>query len=739
MPTLLLAGLALAGPIDGRAAVPDARSAVTAPAPQAGAGNRRRPAVGIYEALTVGRVVWPVDLKPARAGGCEDIAPAHIRVREDGESRRVTAVDPRRLPTIHAILIDTSGSMMRWEAWTRQAAAEYSRGLPPDDRAMLATFDESLILRAPLAFVTESFLEPMEPMEDRLYTALWDALAGLLHYLEGRPERKILIVVTDGCDSVSLPIFTDDTVLAQAEAMESLTILPVFLGGHTQCPHGMRRFDTGPTAPLTVLESLARRTGGEVFRLTSLARMEASFQEIRRRLDREGTIVYEDIPFGEGGDDAPERRDAHRRRVKIQDHDLPGCRVRSAGPPRRLVTRTAREDREAAPRSRFHWEEGELVGEIKDLVISRGALYDADALARGRYMVTIDRRAATAPRTVTAAVPPFVESVRKRGGLGAFLLQAPEETSPAPDLVQGLSFLGVRGDLGLALLEAPGYGEWARLRIRSQRERQADELLAEYGGTGAVTTGARVAVRRAFMERPLTSAEVSSLLAEWLGDIPARKLATSMERHAGGELLACRAAPAGEVACVDEISRRLELAWDRIREWFPPPTQVRVRVPLVPFYDPERDLFGFYRVLLPRPAVKGGPPADAIPPRPAGFELLRWRMEAVPGARSLAGAAGVKRIRYPRPTRSERTRLRDWLFQSEGAVITREQAPLTVVEVVLNGEGERAGPALPRGFLYREGWKPEGEQTWRLCVGLDRSDNGVQCTVVGSLRTNGAI
>jgi len=736
---LFLAGLALAGSTDGRTAVFEAGPGATAPASQATGESQPRPPVGIFEAVTVGRVVWPVDLKPTRSDGCQGVAPANIRVREDGEDRRVTAVDPRRLPTIHAMLIDTSGSMMRWERWAREAAGEYVRGLPASDQVMLATFDESLILRAPLTFVKESFLEPLEPMEVRLYTALWDGLAGMLLYLEGRPERKILIVVTDGCDSLSLPIFTAKTVLAQAEAMESLTILPVVLGSHSQCRHGLRRFGAGPTAPRTVLESLARKTGGELYPLASLSRMEVSFREIRRRLDREGTIVYEDVPFGAGGDDAPDRHDAHRRRVRIQAQDLPGCRIRSAGPPTRLVAKTTPGQDQSAPPSRFRWEGGGLVGEIKDLVLIRGSLYDEQALDRGRYLITIDRHAATAPRTVKAVVPPFPQAGKGAMGLGAFLLQAGEEASALPDLVQGQAFLGIQGDLGLALLEAPGYGDWARNRIRLQRERQADELLAEYGEEGTGSTAARVAVRRAFLERPLAAPEVRSLLAEWLGDLRALDLATSVEAQAAGELLACRAAPAGLGACGEAVRHRLEVAWERLQEWFPPPTRVRIKVPLVPFYHRERDLFGFYRVLLPRPVEGGEPPADIIPALPAGFELLRWRLSREDGPGFLAGVSSVTRIAYRGSTRTERAHLRDWLYRSEGTVITRGQAPLTVVEVVVEGLGEGASPEPLRGYLFEERWKPEAERSWRLCEGRLLFGASAQCTVVGSLSTNGAI
>jgi VWFA-related protein len=715
----------------------------TDPGPMMPAGSAgMRPA--IHEKVRVGRVKWPVRLEPARPDACRGLSPANIEIREDGEARRVTALESRRLPTIHAVLVDVSGSMMPWELWSREAAGAYIQGLPPEDRVMLATFDESLVLRAPLTSDTDALLTSLPRMETRRFTALWDAVIDVLRYLSGRPERKVVVLITDGCDSLSLPDHPFATALALAEASENLTIFPVVLGRITDCGYGLRRFDDLSSAPRTHLETLARRTGGRLYPLPSLGRMEASMREIRRRLDREGFIVYEDIPFGEAAGDGAGHRDARRRRVRIDLHDLPGCRVLSAGPRSRLVGRKDPPAAEAGGAHRVHRGTDGRLAEVEDLVTERGALYDRRQLERhGRYILVEDREPVRETRSVTITVQPFEITRARWMDLDAFLLDGPASEASAPDLVHGRTFLEMRGALAMALLEAPGYDTWAREKIAAERRRHPVEPLAASGGdlSGGPLAGDRlpgvdldaVGIERAILAHPVRSEEAQTVLAEWLGDLPARRLATRLETYAGNALLGCETGEKEIAACRQQVRTRLLAAWDRLAKWFPPPTRVRIRVPLVPLYDPDRDVFGFYRVLLPQP-VEGRRPEDAIPPRPLGFELIRrlaeersdatgsdTRGEVASFLTALVPGAEVLSIAYRTPTRAERRRLRDALHEMRHPDARRSDLGVQVISLVIAGEGPEDPPRTLTGHAMGAGKKmSRGGEAASLCLGLDR-------------------
>ena len=290
---------------------------------------------GLTEQVSVARVRWPIRWRESRPGACAGMQVADIQVSEDGEPKRVTAVEMERQATAHLLLVDVSGSMLRWLPRVRQAAENYLEGLPSGDQVALATFGEDLFLARTLA----AGLSPLDaralvPEPDELrYTALWDAVDGAVRYLDGLAQRKVLILLTDGCDSISRPENGLQAVVERAARVPGLTILPLMAGFGATCGRGPYEGRGLRPASRSGPERLARRTGGTVYDLRSMAQVSSSFARIRRRLDREGVVVYawteRDLDRGNKNDDRWVRvRVTSRRR---------GCEVESAGARQRLV------------------------------------------------------------------------------------------------------------------------------------------------------------------------------------------------------------------------------------------------------------------------------------------------------------------------------------------------------------------------------------------------------------------
>ena len=114
---------------------------------------------------------------------------------------------------------------------------------------------------------------------------------------------------------------------------------------------------------------------------------------------------------------------------------------------------------------------------------------------------------------------------------------------------------------------------------------------------------------------------VPALLTAWLGDLAARDVVLALERMTVNGLFGSR-----DVASDRDPQALAEIvldAWDRLPEWFPPATSVRIVAPLVPAYSPDRDVIGFYRFVLPRPRPNVAR-IDAIPPRPLALQTALW-------------------------------------------------------------------------------------------------------------------
>jgi hypothetical protein len=103
----------------------------------------------------------------------------------------------------------------------------------------------------------------------------------------------------------------------------------------------------------------------------------------------------------------------------------------------------------------------------------------------------------------------------------------------------------------------------------------------------------------------------------------------------------------------EEDSGMLAGAWHKLGRWFPPATQVRILTPLVPAYDPRRDLIGFYRFLLPAPTPTGEG-AETVPERPLGLLALRSLLnEPAAGRILLGGGVRVESLQYAAVKRRE--------------------------------------------------------------------------------------
>ncbi|RMF72308.1 MAG: VWA domain-containing protein, partial [Acidobacteria bacterium] len=268
--------------------------------------------------VEVRRVVWPVLVEP-RAGAdrdaCTDMTPDDVVVTEAGLPVRVTAVAPGRPRTLHAIVIDVSGSMAGRLAEARSAAIDYVDALPRDEPAALWAFSDEVRLLAPPGTDRARLRRAIARLQPVHGTALWDALRFVLEMLAAWPDRKAILLVTDGADSTSLADDAESRAFAALRHEDPVTVFPLALDMSS-------RADRGPRAPLASLRRLAAETGGSLIDVPDAAHFRRALDDIRRRLDAEWTVTWT----------ATARAPGTPRPVRIRARRGAPCRVRSAGP-----------------------------------------------------------------------------------------------------------------------------------------------------------------------------------------------------------------------------------------------------------------------------------------------------------------------------------------------------------------------------------------------------------------------
>jgi len=636
------------------------------------------PRGSIEETVRVRRVHVPVFIEPTRknrADACAALSANDVLVSEDGVPAAVAALDDTLDDTLHAILIDTSVSMRARIDRAKAAAQSYVDRLDPDAQVLVASFDDNLILRTPPTTNRDRIAAAIQGLELGNNTALWDSLRYLIRYLEPFPGQKVVILLSDGEDSASIRNRAYEEIVALAATTPNLTLFPIGLDLESRATF------EGPDRR-AMLGALARASGGSFYEVKRVANLSDAFGRIERRLAGKSFVTYVPLPFGEGPRDQAESNTFRWRQVQIAVRPRIPCRVIPLVPPLRLegtfeaepepievtevpeaiwaatalracldpgsneVTGGLRvrgeHDGEDAPAGSIELWSLEsahtLLGRAPDITGERSALYDAALYERsGQLRLRLNGRAAFSERTFAIDVPPLDElrdTLLGPEDVMIRLLDRPPCTAASTDgegggdlgpmWVHGQTFLEMREAVGLALFRFyPEYAAWATSRLKQDAAPEVEALLAHLKQTGASPEDLERAARalEARAESPAAD-QPQRYLAEWLGDVPATELASRVEARAAAVLLEDR----GAGRDVPELTRRVIDHWDELRAWLPPPTRIRVLTPLLPAYDPERDVIGFYRVVLPGPRV-GWPPVEQVPDAPYGLLTLRWLVE----------------------------------------------------------------------------------------------------------------
>ncbi|MBC8167663.1 MAG: VWA domain-containing protein [Bryobacteraceae bacterium] len=212
-------------------------------------------------------------------------------------------------PLSVSILLDISGSTGKDMKYQTNAVGRFVKTLfsegNPEDRAALYTFNWQVSREVNWTQKPGRFLDRMRQLKGEAGTAMYDAILLASEELGERPGRHVLIVVTDGGDTVSSTSFHKalESVHAADAVLYSILTIPIFNNAGR---------NTGGENALAIL---SETSGGKVF-APGLNALDEAFADILRDLRTQYLIGY--YP-GE----MPLTRDRfHRIEVKPNNHEL---------------------------------------------------------------------------------------------------------------------------------------------------------------------------------------------------------------------------------------------------------------------------------------------------------------------------------------------------------------------------------------------------------------------------------
>ena len=250
--------------------------------------------------VEVNMVTVPVTVRKQDGGFLKGLAKDAFHIYEDGEPQDIVFFAQEGLPTRIAIVLDISGSVRSEWGAIKYATQKFVDNLKPDDQFALVSFNTEIRLKIDWGRKTDR----VDPVLSSIYckdnTKLWDAVWVVSNdVFKGIPEKKAMIIMSDGLDNESAVSYDDAVksamhseaavyVVSKTEAVRQLMLYEQKNSGSYYDSIPRQVFVEADAA----LRNLAYQTGGRVLYPNSFGQLDNIYAQVDEELRNQYTIGY---------------------------------------------------------------------------------------------------------------------------------------------------------------------------------------------------------------------------------------------------------------------------------------------------------------------------------------------------------------------------------------------------------------------------------------------------------------
>jgi Ca-activated chloride channel homolog len=225
-----------------------------------------------------------VTVTDARGAPVTNLQKENFVLKEDGKEQKIAVFDKESaLPLSIVLAVDTSLSTRKDLPLELASARKFARAIVrQQDGLAVYKFSETVSQMVPFTSDLKKIDAGIERERNGAATALYDAVYLGSHALTRRQGRKVMVVITDGGDTMSQVDYKEALRAAQeAEAIiYSIIIVPI------EADAGR---DTGGEHALI---QISNDTGGKYYYATSAAQLDQAFQKISDELRTQYLLAY---------------------------------------------------------------------------------------------------------------------------------------------------------------------------------------------------------------------------------------------------------------------------------------------------------------------------------------------------------------------------------------------------------------------------------------------------------------
>lgn len=220
-----------------------------------------------------------------RKGGLiTNLPQSAFKVYENRVEQPIRLFRREDVPISLGIVIDNSGSMREKRARVEAAALRLVKASNPQDEVFVVNFNDEAYLDVPFASDVTKLEEGLARIDSRGGTALRDAVSMSIDYLkqEGKKDKKVLLVITDGNDTTSTGI-TLEKLVEKVHRSEVL-IYGIGILGKEDARDRKRAMRT--------IDAMTRASGGASYYPGDVAEVDQIAEQVARDIRNQYVIAY---------------------------------------------------------------------------------------------------------------------------------------------------------------------------------------------------------------------------------------------------------------------------------------------------------------------------------------------------------------------------------------------------------------------------------------------------------------
>jgi Ca-activated chloride channel homolog len=213
----------------------------------------------------------------------------------DGKTEQLGELSLSETPVRLALLFDNSSSVTQAREFEKKAAIRFFKQVirPKTDLAALFSVATGSRLEQPLTQNVSSLVQALENLpQPEGATALLDGIIRAARYLENVEGRRIIVILTDGEDTISDSTLEDAIKILQQTNCQAYIVKTTDFENYKRTGDRSGSANTRSLSAERRMQEIANQTGGAVYSPVDERELDVSFRRISSELSQQYILSY---------------------------------------------------------------------------------------------------------------------------------------------------------------------------------------------------------------------------------------------------------------------------------------------------------------------------------------------------------------------------------------------------------------------------------------------------------------